>query len=89
MPLAIDLLKKDKDWEDKEEFDEFLFAVTFLHDADLKPVSTSLYNFFTRYGRDWRLINAATVIVILPVIMLFLLLQRQFIQGLTQGGLKA
>lgn len=70
-------------------WNEFLFAITFLHRAELKPVSTSLFNFFSRYSRDWGLINAATVIMILPVIILFLLLQRQFIQGLTQGGLKA
>lgn len=66
-----------------------MFAVTFLHTAELKSVPTSLYSFFSRYSRDWGLINAATIIMILPVIVLFLLLQRQFIQGLTQGGLKA
>lgn len=70
-------------------WNEFLFAVTFLHQPELKPVSTSLFAFMSRYGRDWGLINAATVIMILPVVILFLLLQRQFIQGLTQGGLKA
>ena len=70
-------------------WNEFLFAVTFLHKPELKPISTSLFSFMTRYGRDWGLINAATVIMILPVIILFLMLQRQFIQGLTQGGLKA
>jgi raffinose/stachyose/melibiose transport system permease protein len=70
-------------------WNEFLFAVTFLHKPELKPVSTSLFAFMSRYGRDWGLINAATVIMILPVIILFLMLQRQFIQGLTQGGLKA
>ena len=72
-----------------EKWSEFLFAVTFLHTAELKSVLTSLYSFFSRYSRDWGLINAATIIMILPVIVLFLLLQRQFIQGLTQGGLKA
>lgn len=70
-------------------WNEFLFAVTFLHKPELKPISTSLFAFMSRYSRDWGLINAATVIMILPVIILFLLLQRQFIQGLTQGGLKA
>jgi raffinose/stachyose/melibiose transport system permease protein len=70
-------------------WNEFLFAVTFLHKPELKPISTSLFAFMSRYGRDWGLINAATMIMILPVIILFLLLQRQFIQGLTQGGLKA
>ncbi len=70
-------------------WNEFLFAVTFLHRTDLKPISTSLYAFQQRYGRDWGLTNAGSVIMILPVLVLFLLLQRNFIEGLTQGGLKA
>lgn len=70
-------------------WNEFLFAVTFLPDTDLKPISTSLYAFQQRYGRDWGLTNAGSVIMIVPVLILFLLLQRNFIEGLTQGGLKA
>ncbi len=70
-------------------WNEFLFAVTFLPGTDLKPISTSLYAFQQRYGRDWGLTNAGSVIMIVPVLILFLLLQRNFIEGLTQGGLKA
>lgn len=69
-------------------WNEFLFAVTFLHKAELKPVSTSLYAFVDRYSTDWGLTSAASVLMILPVIVIFLSLQRQFIEGLTQGGLK-
>lgn len=70
-------------------WNEFLFAVTFLNNPDFKPVATGLYAFQTRYSRDWGLTNAGAVIMILPIIVLFLLLQRRFIEGLTQGGLKA
>ena len=70
-------------------WNEFLFAVTFLHQPDLKPISTSLFAFQQRYGRDWGLTNAGSIIMLLPVLILFLLLQRRFIEGLTQGGLKA
>jgi len=70
-------------------WNEFLFAVTFLHREEVKPISTSLYAFMQRFGREWGLTSAAAVIMILPVIVLFLLLQRQFIEGLTQGGLRA
>ena len=70
-------------------WNEFLFAVTFLHSEEMKPISTSLYAFVDRYTRDWGLTSAASVIMILPVIVIFLSLQRQFIEGLTQGGLKA
>lgn len=69
-------------------WNEFLFAVTFLQDPALKPISTSLYAFQSRYARDWGLTNAGSVIMTLPVIIIFLFLQRRFIEGLTQGGLK-
>jgi len=70
-------------------WNEFLFAVTFLLRNELKPVATSLFAFQQRFGRDWGLTSAGSVIMMLPVIVLFLLLQRRFIEGLTQGGLKA
>ncbi len=70
-------------------WNEFLFAVTFLHRPELKPISTSLYAFQQRFGRDWGLTNAGAIIMLLPVLILFLFLQRRFIEGLTQGGLKA
>jgi raffinose/stachyose/melibiose transport system permease protein len=70
-------------------WNEFLFAITFLPNTDLKPIATSLYAFQQRYGRDWGLTNAGSVIMIVPGLSLFLLLQRNFIEGLTQGGLKA
>jgi len=70
-------------------WNEFLFAVTFLHKPEVQPISTSLYAFITRYDRQWGLTSAAALIMVLPVIALFLALQRQFIEGLTQGGLKA
>lgn len=69
-------------------WNEFLFAVTFLNSPDLKPISTGLYAFQTRYSRDWGLTNAGAVIMIVPIIILFLFLQRQFVEGFTQGGLK-
>jgi raffinose/stachyose/melibiose transport system permease protein len=70
-------------------WNEFLFALTFLQKTELKPVSTSLFEFQERFSRDGGLTSAGSVIMILPVIVLFLLLQRRFIEGLTQGGLKA
>ncbi|MCA9882580.1 MAG: carbohydrate ABC transporter permease [Anaerolineae bacterium] len=70
-------------------WNEFLFAVTFLSGPEFKPIATSLFAFQARFGRDWGLTSAGSVIMMLPVIVLFLLLQRRFIEGLTQGGLKA
>jgi raffinose/stachyose/melibiose transport system permease protein len=69
-------------------WNEFLIAVTFIHRPDLKPVATSLYAFASRYGRDWALTNAASVLMLLPALVIFLIFQRQFIEGMTKGGVK-
>ena len=70
-------------------WNEFLFAQTFMPRPELNTVATSLAAFQQRGGRQWGLTNAASVIMITPVIILFLVMQRRFIQGMTQGGLKA
>ncbi|CAA9464537.1 MAG: hypothetical protein AVDCRST_MAG02-2899 [uncultured Rubrobacteraceae bacterium] len=69
-------------------WNEFFFAVTFIQDDALKPVTTSFLAFQSNFSRDWGLTSAAGIIIILPVVALFLLLQRRFISGLTAGGLK-
>ncbi len=69
-------------------WNEFLLATVFLTEQKLFTVVTSYYNFQTRFSRDWALTSAAAMMMILPIIAIFLLLQRRFIDGLTQGGLK-
>lgn len=69
-------------------WNEFMLATVFLNQPKLYTVVTSYYNFSTAYGRDWGLTSAAAVMMVMPILILFLLLQRQFIEGLTQGGLK-
>lgn len=69
-------------------WNEFLIATVFLTDSKLFTVVTSYYSFSTRFSRDWGLTSASAIMMIAPIIIIFLLLQRQFIEGLTQGGLK-
>jgi raffinose/stachyose/melibiose transport system permease protein len=70
-------------------WNEFLIATVFLTDQKLFTVVTSYFNFTTRFSRDWGLTSASAVMMIFPIVLIFLALQRQFIEGLTQGGLKA
>lgn len=69
-------------------WNEFLLATVFLTEQELFTVVTSYANFSTRFSRDWSLTSAAALIMILPVVVIFLALQRRFVEGLTQGGLK-
>ncbi|MFL5801790.1 MAG: hypothetical protein ACJ8CR_08605 [Roseiflexaceae bacterium] len=51
-------------------------------------MATSYYQFTTRFSRDWGLTSAAAVMMIAPILVIFLTLQRRFIEGLTQGGVR-
>lgn len=70
-------------------WNEFLMATVFLTEQELFTVVTSYYNFTSRFSRDWGLTSAAAVMMLAPILVVFLSLQRTFISGLTQGGLKA
>ena len=67
---------------------EFQLALIFLQDPDAAPITTSYFKFTQRFGRDWGLTSAGAVMMIAPVLAFFLLMQRRFVEGLTQGGVK-
>jgi raffinose/stachyose/melibiose transport system permease protein len=69
-------------------WNEFLLATVFLTQQDKFTVVTSYYNFTSRFSRDWGMTSAAAMMMIVPIIVIFLSLQRRFVDGLTQGGLK-
>ena len=69
-------------------WNEFLFATTFLQN---KQAQTAIPAFFTlsgQYTSDWGEIMAGAVLLVIPVIALFLLLQRSFIEGMASGSVK-
>jgi raffinose/stachyose/melibiose transport system permease protein len=68
-------------------YNEFLFAVTFIQDSFLLPVSTTFFTFQQGFTQDYTLIGAAGVIMMLPMLLLFLALQRRFIEGVSASGL--
>lgn len=68
---------------------EFQVALIFVQEPEKFPVTTSFFKFADRFSRDWSLTSAGAVMMIAPVLVLFLALQRRFIEGLAQGGIKA
>lgn len=69
-------------------YNEFFFSVTFIASDENLPVVTSFLSFTENYTRDRALTSAAGLIIIAPVLVVFLALQRRFIAGLTGSGLK-
>jgi multiple sugar transport system permease protein len=69
-------------------WNEFLFALTFTQDPLLRPLTLGIYSFIGRYQIQWNLLMAASLVAVLPVLALFLLVQRHLIEGLTAGAAK-
>lgn len=69
-------------------YTELLFAVTFLIEPDKYPIATTFLQFSSGHSQLYNLVNAGGVIVLLPLIILFLAMQRRFIAGLATGGTK-
>ena len=69
-------------------WNEFLLATVFLTEPEPVYGCYQLLQFHRRFSRDWALTSAAAVMMIAPILILFLSLQRRFISGLTQGGVK-
>lgn len=69
-------------------YNDLFFAVLFIQSDDLMPVSTTYLGFQTGFTRQWGLTSAAGVIITIPILLLFMAMQRKFVEGLTSGGLK-
>lgn len=69
-------------------WNEFLIAATFLQGMNARTAVVSFYSLGGVYTADWGEVMAAAVIIVLPVLALFLLLQRQFISGMASGSVK-
>ncbi|MCP5531468.1 MAG: carbohydrate ABC transporter permease [Opitutaceae bacterium] len=69
-------------------WNNFIGPQIILQSPDLQPLSVALNNLKGIYGTDYALIMAGTIVSISPVMCIFLLLQREFIAGLTGGAVK-
>jgi multiple sugar transport system permease protein len=67
---------------------QFLFALTFNSRNELNPLPTGLYQFFGRAEVVWNELMAASLVGILPVLILYVVLQRYIVAGLTAGAIK-
>jgi raffinose/stachyose/melibiose transport system permease protein len=69
-------------------WNEFFWAMTFIHDPGKRPISISFLSFQDQYSTNWGLTSAAALFVMVPILLLFTIMQRHFVAGLTSGGLK-
>ena len=67
---------------------EFVFALSFLPKTEMQPVSLGVFQFVGMYKSNFDTMMAFSTLVAIPAVVAFLLLQRQFIGGLTSGSEK-
>jgi len=69
-------------------WNDFMGPLIYLSDNSRFPLSLGLYAFQTKYQREWNLMMAASLVVTIPMMVMFFAAQRQFIEGITITGLK-
>ncbi len=69
-------------------WNNFIGPQIVLQSAEKQPLSVVIYQTQTAYYSDYGLLMAGTLVSVLPVMILFLVLQRDFISGLASGAVK-
>ena len=69
-------------------YNEFFWATVLIQQGDKLPVTSALNNLRGQFFTDTNLVAAGSIIVALPVLVVFFALQKQFVSGLTLGSTK-
>jgi raffinose/stachyose/melibiose transport system permease protein len=69
-------------------WNEFLLALIFIRNPALRTIPLGLQSFFFEYSVEWGYLFAALSMATVPVILVYVLMQRHFISGLTAGAVK-
>jgi len=69
-------------------YNDFLWAIVLVQSGDKRPITSALAQLQGLYFTDYNLVAAGAMLAALPTLIVFALLQRQFISGLTLGASK-
>ncbi|MEH7491586.1 carbohydrate ABC transporter permease [Neobacillus niacini] len=69
-------------------WNEFLFSLIFIQTEEVKPITSGLLVFKDALNTNWGVLMAGLVISALPLIVVFMLMQKYFVRGLADGSVK-
>lgn len=69
-------------------WNEFLFALSFISSDTKMPLTLGLYRFVGRWSSQWELLATAAFLAIIPVLVLFYVIQHRLVAGLAGGAVK-
>jgi multiple sugar transport system permease protein len=88
LPLAKPGLATVAIFEFIARWRDYLGPLIYLSDQNRYTLSLGLQQYSSQYGREWGLLMAASVLITLPIIVLFFFLQKTFVQGVSLSGIK-
>jgi len=88
MPLAKPAIVVTALFSFMTAWNEFILAATFLGDESAFTLPVTLQHYVGSYSTEWGYFAAGAIIVSVPVMVLFFILQKSLIGGLTAGGVK-
>ena len=89
LPLSLPALSAVTIFSFLNAWNEYLLPLVALRRTDMLPVTRLTSFFINQFTRNYHMFFASSVIIILPVVVVYVFLQRYFIRGLTAGALKA
>ncbi len=88
VPLSRPILASAALIQAMRSWNEFIFALTFVESDSVKTITIGMMSFANALRGDWAVMMAGLAISVVPILVVFLFMQRQFIGGLTQGAVK-
>jgi multiple sugar transport system permease protein len=69
-------------------WNEYVVALTLIQDDAMKPLTVGINAYVTAYQQNWSQLFAASLIAIVPVVILFALIEKHLVGGMTAGAIK-
>lgn len=68
---------------------DLIYGITFITNPNMRPITSSIYNYVQQYQTLWNSTMAFGIIAISPVVLIFIFMQKYIVSGLTNGAVKA
>lgn len=88
LPVTRPILATLAIWTFLATWNDFMWPLIVLNDAAMYTLPVALANLVGEHAQDTELMMAGSVLTVLPVMLVFLFLQRYYVQGITAGSLK-
>jgi ABC-type glycerol-3-phosphate transport system permease component len=69
-------------------WNEFLYAATLVQNPEMRNLQPAIFSMVGRYSTNWPALTAALTLSVIPIIIVYIFMQRQFVAGLTAGAVR-